>query len=47
MPGTIVEALFLTNADDLAYIRKPEALDVIARAYVEGIESYFTWLNGG
>jgi N-acetylmuramoyl-L-alanine amidase len=47
MPGTIVEALFLTNPDDLAYIRKPEALDVIAKAYVGGVESYFRWLNGG
>ncbi len=47
MPGTIVETLFLSNPDDLAYIRKTEALDVIAGAYAKGIESYFGWLNGG
>jgi N-acetylmuramoyl-L-alanine amidase len=47
MPGTIVEALFLTNPDDLAFIRKPEALDVIAAGYLAGVESYFSWLNGG
>ena len=47
MPGTIVETLFLSNPGDLAYIRRAEALDVIAGAYAKGIESYFSWLNGG
>ncbi len=47
MPGTIVETLFLSNPDELAFIRRPEALDVIAAAYAKGIESYFAWLTGG
>ena len=47
MPGTIVETLFLSNPGDLAYIREAGALDVIAGAYAKGIESYFSWLNGG
>jgi N-acetylmuramoyl-L-alanine amidase len=47
MPGSIVETLFLSNPNDLAYIRKTEALDVIAGAYAKGIETYFSWLNGG
>ncbi len=46
MPGAIVEALFLTNPDDLAFVARPEGPDVIARAYLEGIQSYFDWLNG-
>jgi N-acetylmuramoyl-L-alanine amidase len=47
MPGTIVETLFLSNPDELAFILRPEGLDVIAAAYAKGIESYFAWLNGG
>jgi N-acetylmuramoyl-L-alanine amidase len=47
MPGTIVETLFLSNPGDLGYIREAGALDVIAAAYAKGIESYFSWLNGG
>jgi N-acetylmuramoyl-L-alanine amidase len=47
MPGTIVETLFLSNPDELAFILRPEALGVIAAAYAKGIESYFAWLNGG
>ncbi len=47
MPGTIVETLFLSNPDELAFILRPEALDVIAAAYAKGIEGYFAWLNGG
>ncbi len=47
MPGTIVETLFLSNPDDLGYIREVGALDVFAGAYAKGIESYFNWLNGG
>jgi N-acetylmuramoyl-L-alanine amidase len=42
-----VETLFLSNPHDLGYIREAGALDVIAGAYAEGIESYFNWLNGG
>jgi N-acetylmuramoyl-L-alanine amidase len=47
MPGTIVETLFLSNPGDLAYIRRAEALDVIAGAYAKGIERYFSLLSGG
>lgn len=45
MPGAIIEALFLSNPDDLAFLHKPEAMDVIAAAVKEGIDSYFAWLN--
>ena len=45
MPGAIIESLFLSNPDDLAFLHKPEALDVIAAAVKEGIDSYFAWLN--
>jgi len=45
MPGAIIESLFLSNPDDLAFLHKPEALDVIAAAVKEGIDSYFAWLD--
>jgi len=45
MPGAIIESLFLSNPDDLAFLHKPEALDVIAAAIKEGIDFYFAWLN--
>jgi N-acetylmuramoyl-L-alanine amidase len=46
MPGAIIESLFLSNPNDLAFLHKPEALDVIAAAIKEGIDSYFGWLSG-
>lgn len=46
MPGAIVEALFLSNPDDLEFLRRDDAIDVIAAAFVEGLNSYFEWLNG-
>lgn len=45
MPGAIIESLFLSNPDDLAFLHKPEALDVLAAAIKGGIDSYFAWLN--
>jgi N-acetylmuramoyl-L-alanine amidase len=45
MPGAIIESLFLSNPDDLAFLHKPEALDVIAAAVTAGIDTYFKWLN--
>lgn len=45
MPGTIAEVLFLSNPDDLAFMRRADAIDVIARAFVEGLNQYFAWLN--
>jgi N-acetylmuramoyl-L-alanine amidase len=44
MPGVISEALFLSNPDDLAFLRRPEALDVIAAAYKRALNDYFAWL---
>ena len=38
MPGTIVETLFLSNPGDLAYIRRTEALDVIASGQPKMLE---------
>ncbi len=45
MPGAIIESLFLSNPDDLAFLHRPDALDVIAGAIKDGIDSYFAWLN--
>jgi N-acetylmuramoyl-L-alanine amidase len=45
MPGTIAEVLFLSNPDDLAFMRRADAVDVIAQAFVEGLNQYFSWLN--
>jgi N-acetylmuramoyl-L-alanine amidase len=45
MPGTIVETLFLSNPDDLAFLHREDAIDVIAKAYVDGLNAYFAWLN--
>lgn len=45
MPGAIAEALFLSNPDDLAFLRREDAIDVIAGAFLEGVNAYFAWLN--
>jgi N-acetylmuramoyl-L-alanine amidase len=47
MPGTIAEALFLSNPDDLAFLHREDAIEVIAKAFVDGLNAYFFWLNGG
>lgn len=47
MPGIIAEPLFLSNPDDLAFLRRDDAVDVIAAGYVDGLSAYFRWLNGG
>jgi N-acetylmuramoyl-L-alanine amidase len=47
MPGTIAEVLFLSNPDDLAFLQRPDAVDVIAGGFVDGLNAYFQWLNGG
>jgi N-acetylmuramoyl-L-alanine amidase len=46
MPGAILEVLFLSHPDDLAFIRGADAADVIARGIVDGLNQYFAWLNG-
>lgn len=45
MPGVIVEALFLSNSEDLEFLRRPDGFDIVASAITEGIDSYFEWLN--
>jgi N-acetylmuramoyl-L-alanine amidase len=45
MPGTISEVLFLSNPEDLAFLRRADAIDIIAQAYVDGLGQYFAWLN--
>jgi N-acetylmuramoyl-L-alanine amidase len=45
MPGVISEVLFLSSPPDLEFLRRPDALDIIARALAEGIDAYFRWLN--
>jgi N-acetylmuramoyl-L-alanine amidase len=41
MPGVVVEGLFLSNADDAAFITSDEAEDAIVGAYEEAITQYF------
>jgi N-acetylmuramoyl-L-alanine amidase len=41
MPGVIGEALYLTNPDDAAAIRKPEVQEAVARAYADAVKEYF------
>lgn len=47
MPGVIAEVLFLSNPDDLAFLHRDDAVDVIASGFVDGLNAYFAWLNGG
>lgn len=45
MPGVIAEMLFLSNPEDMRFLRTVDALDVMARAIKEGIDRYFfEWL---
>ncbi|HXG41543.1 MAG TPA: N-acetylmuramoyl-L-alanine amidase [Dehalococcoidia bacterium] len=40
--GALVEVLFLTNPDDVGFLQRPDALDVIARGLREGIVRYWS-----
>ena len=40
-PAVLVEALFLTNADEAAKVRDPKIQEAIAQGYVKGIEAYY------
>jgi N-acetylmuramoyl-L-alanine amidase len=46
MPGAIIESLFLSNPEDLAFLQEPQAMDALAAAIAEGIGHYFRWLDG-
>jgi peptidoglycan/xylan/chitin deacetylase (PgdA/CDA1 family)/N-acetylmuramoyl-L-alanine amidase len=39
--GALAEVLFLSNPDDVGFLRRPDALDVIAAGLFEGILSYY------
>ncbi len=39
--GALVEVLFLSNPDDVAFLRRPAALDVIAAGLFQGILNYY------
>jgi peptidoglycan/xylan/chitin deacetylase (PgdA/CDA1 family) len=39
--GALVEALFLSNPQDVAFLRRPEALTVIAQGLHRGVRAYF------
>lgn len=41
MPGAVVEGLFLSNAEDAAFIQSPGAADAIVSAYHNAIRRYF------
>lgn len=53
IPAIIVEGLFLTNTEDIKFLKKAEFLDNLASAYCQGIVNYFglkkvkemTWLE--
>lgn len=44
MPGVIAEVLFLSNPDDISFLGRPDAIDIIAAAFVDGLNAYFEWL---
>ena len=39
--GALVEALFLSSPQDVAFLRRPDALEVIANGLHQGIRAYF------
>lgn len=41
MPGAIVEAVFISNDDDAAFIALPENQELVVEAYARGIVTYF------
>ena len=42
MPGAIMESLFITNLDDIAFLRSANSADIIAGAYADAIDGYFS-----
>ncbi len=42
MPGVIMESLFITNLNDIAFLRSANANDLIADAFVDAIDGYFS-----
>ena len=42
MPGAIMESLFITNLDDIAFLRSANGTSVIADAFVDAIDGYFS-----
>ena len=42
MPGAIMETRFITNLDDIAFLRSANANEMIADAFVDAIEGYFS-----
>ncbi len=40
-PGVLIEPLFLTNAADAAFLKRADALDVLAQAVARAISDYF------
>jgi len=45
-PGALAEVLYLSNPQDVAFLRREDALDVIAQALREGIARYFAEERG-
>ncbi len=41
MPGIVVEAVFITNDDDAAFIARAENQRLLVDAYADGIQQYF------
>lgn len=41
MPSIIGEALYITNDQDAAQLKRPEGIEALARGYFEGIKAYF------
>ena len=41
MPGAVIEALFLSNDEDAAFIKTGRAIDAIVAAYEKAISQYF------
>lgn len=42
MPGAIMESLFITNLDDIAFLRSANGNDLIADSFVNAIDGYFS-----
>lgn len=42
MPGAIMESLFITNLDDIAFLRSANGNDLIADSFVDAIDGYFS-----
>jgi N-acetylmuramoyl-L-alanine amidase len=46
MPGAVVEGLFLSNAEDAAFVVGDVAVDAIVTAYEQAILRYFAEFPG-